>query len=116
MTVSSFFPGHIRLRGEMIKDKDIFDAFEKAASSHKAVSKIERNERTGSLCIEYDANALPLSKFEIFKEDLPELKKTFRCLYCGHGRKGNNHRKNFRALGKIKKRIKSSFSCGLYVS
>lgn len=23
MTVSSFFPGHIRLRGEMIKDKDI---------------------------------------------------------------------------------------------
>lgn len=73
MTVSSFFPGHIRLRGEMIKDKDIFEAFEKAASSHKAVSKIERNERTGSLCIEYDAKALPLSKFEIFKEDLPEL-------------------------------------------
>ena len=75
MTVSSFFPGHIRLRGEMIKDKDIFDAFKKAASSHKAVSKIERNERTGSLCIEYDAEALPLSKFEIFREDLPELKK-----------------------------------------
>ena len=59
----------------MIKDKDIFDAFKKAASSHKAVSKIERNERTGSLCIDYDANTLPLSKFEIFKEDLPELKK-----------------------------------------
>ena len=66
MTVSSFFPGHIRLRGEMIKDKDIFEAFKKAASSHKAVSKIERNEKTGSLCIEYDAEALPLSKFEIF--------------------------------------------------
>ncbi|UTC74749.1 hypothetical protein E4O03_11195 [Treponema sp. OMZ 792] len=75
MTVSSFFPGHIRLRGEMIKDRDIFEAFERAVSSHKAVRKIERNERTGSLCIEYDAKALPLSKFEIFREDLPELKK-----------------------------------------
>lgn len=75
MTVSSFFPGHIRLRGEIIKDEDIFNAFEKAASSHKAVRKIKRNERTGSLCIEYDAKALPLSKFEIFREDLPELKR-----------------------------------------
>ncbi|MGI5083899.1 hypothetical protein [Treponema putidum] len=75
MTVSSFFPGHIRLRGELIKDDDIFKAFERAASSHKAVRKIERNARIGSLCIEYDADALPLSKFEIFREDLPELKK-----------------------------------------
>ena len=33
MTVSSFFPGHIRLRGEMIKDKDIFEAFKKRIKS-----------------------------------------------------------------------------------
>ena len=53
MIVSSFFPGRIRLRNDVFKDDDIFSALYSAVGSHSAVKKVERNERTGSVLVEY---------------------------------------------------------------
>ena len=39
MTVSSFFPGHIRLRGEMIKDKDIFEYYNINSQIERALNR-----------------------------------------------------------------------------
>ena len=75
MIVSSFFPGRIRLRDEVFKDNDIFSALYSAVGSHSAVRKVERNEKTGSVLVEYIPENLPMEKLLALKDELLALGK-----------------------------------------
>ena len=75
MIVSSFFPGRIRLRNDVFKDDDIFSALYSAVGSHSAVKKVERNERTGSVLVEYISENISSSlKTSLRKRILPGKK------------------------------------------
>ena len=71
MTVSSFFPGHIRLRGEMIKDKDIFEAFERQRLLIRRSAKLK--EMRGQ-----EAFALSMMQMPCPCQSLKFLKKIYR--------------------------------------
>lgn len=75
MIVSSFFPGRIRLRNDVFKDDDIFSALYSAVGSHSAVKKVERNERTGSVLVEYISENLPMEKLLALKDEFFALGK-----------------------------------------
>ncbi len=75
MIISSFFPGRIRLRNEVFKDDDIFSALYSAAGNHPSIKKIERNEKTGSVLIEYIPEELPMEKLLSLKNELLSLGK-----------------------------------------
>ena len=63
MIVTSFFPGRIRLRAPVFKDRELF---EKARSiienGTDAVNSIENNPLNGSVLITYSPEKLPLDK------------------------------------------------------
>ena len=75
MIVSSFFPGRIRLRDEVLEDEDIAAALKSAVEAHKSVKHVEYNTRTGSALIEYDPAELPIQKFKILKDEIYALQK-----------------------------------------
>ena len=75
MIVSSFFPGRIRLRNDVFNDDDIFSALYSAVGSHSAVKKVERNERTGSVLVEYISENLPMEKLLALKDEFFALGK-----------------------------------------
>ena len=75
MIVSSFFPGRIRLRNDVFKDDDIFSALYSAVGSHSAVKKVVRNERTGSVLVEYISENLPMEKLLALKDEFFALGK-----------------------------------------
>ena len=70
MMISSFFPGRIRLRDEVLKDVEISAALQDAIQEHEAVKKIEHNLKTGSVLIEYSVLKLPVQKLTSLKEEL----------------------------------------------
>ena len=72
--VTSFFPGRIRLRGEIFKDKDIVDAAMKAASGRSWIESIEHNPRTGSVLIEYDTEKVDPEKLRPMIPYLMEIR------------------------------------------
>lgn len=75
MIISSFFPGRIRLRNEVFKDDDIFSALYSAAGNHPSIKKIERNEKIGSVLIEYIPEKLPMEKLLAMQNELIALGK-----------------------------------------
>lgn len=75
MIVSSFFPGRIRLRNEVFKDAEIYSALYSAVGNHPAVKKIERNEITGSVLLEYIPEKLPVDKILALQSELLALGK-----------------------------------------
>lgn len=70
MIVTSFFPGRIRLRSSVFKDKEIYEKAYKIINLHaeNSVTKIERNVITGSVLVEYEPSKIPLAKLEKLKD------------------------------------------------
>ncbi|MCR5217466.1 HMA2 domain-containing protein [Treponema sp.] len=75
MNVSSFFPGRIRIRDEVLKDGEISAALRAAIENHEAIKNIDHNLRTGSVLIEYHVSKLPVEKLMTFQKELLELQK-----------------------------------------
>lgn len=62
--ITSFFPGHIRLRSPIFKDKDITERallMLKAPSLSSILKKIEHNPLAGSVLVTYHPNKLPIA-------------------------------------------------------
>ncbi|MBQ8384884.1 MAG: hypothetical protein IJX45_08100 [Spirochaetaceae bacterium] len=74
MNVTSFFPGRIRLRGEIFRDMEIASALRQAVEWHPAVQEIQLNQRTGSVLISYDENLLPMARIGALSAQLLELR------------------------------------------
>lgn len=74
MNVTSFFPGRIRLRGEIFRDAEIAWALRQAVEWHPAVQEIQHNLRTGSVLICYDEKLLPMARLEALSAQLLELR------------------------------------------
>ena len=74
MNVTSFFPGRIRLRGEIFRDAEIAWALRQAVEWHPAVQEIQHNLRTGSVLICYDEKLLPMARIEALSAQLLELR------------------------------------------
>lgn len=75
MIVTSFFPGRIRLRAKIFKDKEICD---KALSVLKeldndSITNVQNNPITGSVLIEYIPEKIPTEKIEALKDKLKKL-------------------------------------------
>ena len=85
MNVSSFFPGRIRIRDEVLKDSEISSALRKAIEWHESVKRIEHNLRTGSVLIEYSPARLPLEKLSALQTELLSLKSLCE-RYDGRGK------------------------------
>lgn len=75
MTISSFFPGRIRLRDNVLKDETISQAFRQAVEWHESIKNIDHNVRTGSVLIEYEPSLLPMEKLSALTSELLALKK-----------------------------------------
>lgn len=62
--ITSFFPGHIRLRDPIFKDKDITERallILKAPSLSSILKKIEHNPLVGSVLVTYYPSKLPIA-------------------------------------------------------
>lgn len=75
MTISSFFPGHIRIRDRVLKDPDIAGAVQEFAKGQTYVTDLTINPVTGSALILYDPDAVPLDTFKHMVGELLELKR-----------------------------------------
>ena len=75
MTISSFFPGRIRLRDKVLKDDAISSALRAAIEWHESVTNIEHNLQTGSVLIEYTPEKLPMAQLTALTSELLSLKK-----------------------------------------
>ncbi len=62
--VTSFFPGRVRLRAPVFKDKLIVDTALKILRQSDAVKNVENNIKTGSVLLEYDPNRVPVEKLK----------------------------------------------------
>lgn len=72
--ITSYFPGRIRLRSPIFKDKEISLLLKNILEKHEAIKKITHNHVTGSVLLEYNESNLPLEKLKALKEDLLKLK------------------------------------------
>ena len=91
MTISSFFPGRIRLRDAVLKDAEISAALRSAIEGHESVRNIEHNAVTGSVLIEYDPARLPTETLAALSDELLALKSLCaRCHEKIHQRKKRN--------------------------
>lgn len=75
MTISSFFPGRIRLRDKVLKDAEISEALRASVEWHCSVTNIEHNLQTGSVLIEYTPEKLPMKQLTALTSELLSLKK-----------------------------------------
>ncbi len=78
MTVSSFFPGRIRLRAQVFKDSVIVEKALQILKSSDAVKNVENNKITGSVLLEYYPEKVPMEKLQ---EALPLLKRLDRLAF-----------------------------------
>lgn len=60
----NYFPGRIRLRDKMFRDKDIRNELLKIVNTFDAEQKITYTEKTGSVLVEYDASKIDEEKFK----------------------------------------------------
>ena len=74
--VTSFFPGRVRLRAEVFKDKDLVDKALSILKCSDAVKNVETNLRTGSVLLEYDTGKVPSQKLEELKSFFMQLHST----------------------------------------
>lgn len=75
MYISSFFPGRIRLRDNVLKDSEISTALRNAIEWHESVKNIEHNLQTGSVLIAYEPSKLPMAQLTALTSELLSLKK-----------------------------------------
>lgn len=82
--VTSFFPGHIRLRCPILKDKDITDAVINAVKELGVNAFFTHNPNTGSLLVEYDPKEITLERVSVLKPMLSGVMKLKPkvLLYC----------------------------------
>lgn len=65
--VTSYFPGHIRLRASILKDLDIASAAIKAIEDLGFIGTFSHNPKTGSILVEYDPKQITPEKLERLK-------------------------------------------------
>ena len=87
MNVSSFFPGRIRIRDQVLRDSEISAALRSAIEWHESVKNIDHNLQTGSVLIEYNVAKLPMSKLTALQNELLAL-KTLCDRYDGKNKAG----------------------------
>ncbi len=75
MTVSSFFPGRIRLRAQVFKDSVIVEKAMQILKSSPAVKNVENNKINGSVLLEYYPEKVPMEKLQEMLPFLKELDK-----------------------------------------
>jgi len=60
----NYFPGRIRVRDKIFRDKEIREAFLDIVNGFDAGQKITFNEKTASVLIEYKADKIDENKFK----------------------------------------------------
>jgi len=60
----NYFPGRLRLRDKILKIDDIREAALKVVNKFPALKNVSYKEKTGSILIEYDPDALPMEKIK----------------------------------------------------
>ncbi len=80
--ITSFFPGHIRLRCPILKDVDIANAAIKAIESIGFSFDFKHNPQTGSILVEYDPTQVEIDKIEKLRPMLSELVKLKPLILC----------------------------------
>ncbi len=82
--ITSFFPGHIRLRCPILKDKDITDAVISAVKELGVNADFTHNPKTGSLLVEYDPKEITIERVSVLKPMLSGVMKLKPkvLLYC----------------------------------
>ena len=74
----SFVPGRVRLRFKELKESAVAENTRQKIQQTSGVTKVEINQLTGSLLIEYDEKILPTDKLlELGKQELANLKITY---------------------------------------
>ena len=99
MNISSFFPGRIRIRDEVLKDAEISGVLRAAIESHEAIKNIDHNLRTGSVLIEYYVSKLPVEKLLTFQKELMELQQL-----CEHYN-GKDKSAILKKIGELKEKL-----------
>ena len=73
--VTSFFPGHIRLRCPILKDDDITEAVMNAVKELGFNGTFTHNSKTGSLLGEYDTKEITIERVEVLRPRLSGVMK-----------------------------------------
>ena len=60
--ITSFFPGRVRLRAAIFKERDLVEKARSILSKSEAIKNIETNPVTGSVLIEYYPSKVPMEK------------------------------------------------------
>lgn len=71
--VTSFFPGHIRLRGAIFKDSELANAAIKAIKGVGFSGTFTHNPKTGSILVEYDPSQITKDKVDRLRPMLAEF-------------------------------------------
>ena len=70
--VSSYFPGRIRFRAQILKDSVLVEALMESLKGHDEIKNLTYSPKTGSLLVEYDSDRLKPERLSFL---LPELKR-----------------------------------------
>lgn len=70
--ITSFFPGHLRLRSPALKDTVVTDKVFAILQQFPAIKRIEHNQTAGSILLEYNTAQVPAESLQPL---LPVLKK-----------------------------------------
>ena len=73
MTVTSFFPGRIRLRSPVFRDDKLCERASALLMRSGAVLSVERNSVTGSVLVRYDPSKIPVERIAGIKDLLMRL-------------------------------------------
>ena len=75
MIISSYFPGHIRIRDRILKDPDIAQALTALGTAQSYVHHLQINPTSCSILIEYDPQRLPIARIASMRDLLLHAKE-----------------------------------------
>ena len=73
--ITSFFPGRVRLRAPVFKEKDLVEKALTILKKSDAITHIENNLLTGSVLIEYNPTKVPMEKLVSMQDFFMRLAK-----------------------------------------
>ena len=73
--ITSFFPGRVRLRAEILKDVQVTEKALEILRGSDAVKHVENNYRIGSVLLEYFPEKVPMEKLSSMQDILKDLQK-----------------------------------------
>ena len=74
--ITSFFPGHLRLRSPALKDAAIAERLVSILQRFPATKHVDSNAVTGSIVLEYNAAQVPIEKLQPLLPVFEKLEKT----------------------------------------